>query len=370
MRKNMAPREHTDTELLSETRRLLGAERKLIATLVAFLAEIEERRLHLVSGFASMFAFCTRGLGMSENEAFRRIAAARIGRRFPVVHSLLASGAVHLTTLELLRNHLTEENHVELLESATGKTKREVEALLANRFPQPDAPSKIRQLSGDRFRIEFSASAALHEKLELCRDLLSHANPTRNLAVVVERAVDLLLLDLERTRLKRTTRPRAASRSVTKSHARVTSATRRNVFDRDGLRCTYVSPDGRGCDARAFLELDHIDPRALGGDNHAGNLRVRCRAHNQLVAEQTFGRETMERARHFGRTKRRHVPPPEISRRIYLALTGLGFRPAQAREALAEVYRLHPTEFPSLEQALREAIWVATRSQEGARRVA
>jgi hypothetical protein len=206
----MAPRDHSDDELLSIARRLIGAERKLTAKLVAYLAEIEARRLHLIAGYASMFDFCTRGLGLSENEAFRRIAAARLGRRFPVVHSLLASGAVHLTTLELLREHLTDENHHELLESASGKTKREVEALLASRFPKPDAPARIRQLSEARFKVEFTASAELCDKLERCLDLMSHANPMRDLAVVIERAVGLLLFDLERTRLRRTPRPRAS----------------------------------------------------------------------------------------------------------------------------------------------------------------
>jgi hypothetical protein len=69
----------SDDELLSEARRLLGAERKLTAKLVAYLAEIEDRRLHLVAGYGSMFDFCTRGLGLGENEAFRRITGAREG---------------------------------------------------------------------------------------------------------------------------------------------------------------------------------------------------------------------------------------------------------------------------------------------------
>jgi hypothetical protein len=86
---------HSDSELVTEARRLIGAERELTARLVAYLAEIEERRLHLEAGYGSMFAFCVNGLGLSENEAFRRIAAARLGRSFPIVHSLLASAAVH-----------------------------------------------------------------------------------------------------------------------------------------------------------------------------------------------------------------------------------------------------------------------------------
>jgi len=316
----MDPREHSDTELLSTARRLIGAG--------------------------------TRGLGLSENEAFRRIAAARLGRRFPIVHSPLASGAVHLTTLELLREHLTDENHIELLESVSGKTKREVEALLATRFPRPDAPARIRQLSRESFKVEFTASAELRDKLELCRDLLAHANPSRDLAAVIERAVDLLLAELESKRLARTKRPRhePATRDARPARvanpARVTSATRRKVFDRDGLQCAYVSPDGCRCQARAFLELDHAEPRALGGKSDSENLRVRCRAHNQLAAEQAFGREAIERARHFGRPKRKH--PSSDTAKIQLALTSLGFGPAQAREA----------------------ILVATRSREQPRRVA
>ena len=65
---------------------LVGSHRELTANLVAHLAEIEERRLHLVAGFSSMFEFCLLELRMSEGEAFRRILAARLGRRFPVVH--------------------------------------------------------------------------------------------------------------------------------------------------------------------------------------------------------------------------------------------------------------------------------------------
>lgn len=361
----MHPSEHSDDELLSATRHLIGAERKLTAKLVAYLAEIEERRLHLVAGYSSMFDFCTRSLGLSENEAFRRIAAARLGRRFPVVHALLASGAVHLSTLELLRDHLTNENHRELLEITSGKSKREVEALLAARFPKPDVPAKIRQLSAERFKVEFTATAELREKLERCRDLMSHANPSRDFAVVIERAVELLLAELERSRLKRTKRPRRSSHTAElASTNRVTDATRREVFERDGTQCTYVSPDGRRCEAHAFLELDHEHPRATGGKDDAANLRVLCRAHNQLAAEQTFGREVMERARHFGRTK------SDARRRLHVALTGLGFGSTRAREAIGEVQRLHPDGFSTLEEALREAILVATRFGERPQRVA
>ena len=41
-----------------------------------------------------------------------------------------------------------------------------------------------------------------------------------------------------------------------------------------------------------------------------------------------------------------------------MALTGMGFRDAEAREALAEVEKVHD-ETPTIEQALREALLFA-----------
>jgi 5-methylcytosine-specific restriction endonuclease McrA len=325
-------RESSDETLLAAVATLVGSQRELTAKLVAHLAEIEERRLHLVAGFSSMFDFCQQKLGMSEGEAFRRILAARLSRRFPLVLSLLASGSVNLSTLELVRERVTDENHEELLAAVARMSKREVQTYLASRFPRADEPSRIRALasieplSEGRFKVEFTASAELREKLELCRDLMSHANPSRDLAEVVERAVDLLLEKLRKERLGHARKPRTAARgaendgstrasravretSVTRASStaretRVTRATRRRVFERDGVRCTYVSPEGRRCEARAFLELDHVLPKAHGGESGAANLRVRCRAHNQLWAAQVFGLETVERARHFRQQKR------------------------------------------------------------------
>jgi 5-methylcytosine-specific restriction endonuclease McrA len=72
---------------------------------------------------------------------------------------------------------------------------------------------------------------------------------------------------------------------------------RRAVFDRDGGRCTYLSPDGHRCGSRWQLELDHVRPAALGGPSTVENLRLRCRIHNAPHAEETFGRAFMARYR-------------------------------------------------------------------------
>lgn len=287
---------------------------------------------------------------------------------------------MHLSALALLRPHLTEENHTELLDAVRGKSKRDVEMLLATRFPQRDTPARMCAISPERYRIEFTASAALREKLERCLDLSSHANPQRDLAVVIERAVELLLAKLERERLGKAKRPRERlsdetpsknEKSSTETPAtipasrHIPTAARRFVFERDGNRCTYVSPDGQRCEATAFLELDHIVPHALGGGCEPENLRVRCRAHNRLSAEQAFGRAHVDRAVHL--RQRKYAVAANVSfdapKKIVLALKQLGFHSAQALRAVCTVEKRHQRKKPqSLEAFLREALLEATKA--------
>lgn len=65
---------------------------------------------------------------------------------------------------------------------------------------------------------------------------------------------------------------------------------RDEVYLRDGGRCTFRGPDGRRCSATLNLQIDHIVPRALGGGNEPGNLRLLCGKHNRLEAERVLGR--------------------------------------------------------------------------------
>jgi 5-methylcytosine-specific restriction endonuclease McrA len=61
------------------------------------------------------------------------------------------------------------------------------------------------------------------------------------------------------------------------------------VLARDGERCAFVSDRGHRCEATAFLELDHIAPRALGGKTTPQNIRLLCRAHNLYMARKELG---------------------------------------------------------------------------------
>jgi len=69
-----------------------------------------------------------------------------VARRYPPVLAALAEGRVHLTGLNLLAAHIKALEPAmvdELLAAATHKTKKDIEQLLAERFPKPDLPAQV-----------------------------------------------------------------------------------------------------------------------------------------------------------------------------------------------------------------------------------
>jgi hypothetical protein len=122
---NSLPSELTDSELLGATRRLVGRSNQLLATLLAHLAEVEARGVHRTRACASLYTYCIYELRFSEDEAFRRVSAARLVRRFPALLDALAAGELHLTGFQMLGPHLTAENLGEVLARAkTGRRKK------------------------------------------------------------------------------------------------------------------------------------------------------------------------------------------------------------------------------------------------------
>ena len=156
--------------------------------------------------------------------------------------------------------------------------------------------ARVTPLAAQRFGFQCTLPRETHEKLVRIRALLSHAVPSGDLVQVLDRSFDALLEKLEKRKKAATPKPRAPRRNSTNPRS-IPGHVRRAVFERDGDQCTFVSENGRRCEAREFLELDHIEPVARGGASTLANLRLRCRAHNQMAADELFGVEFMRRKR-------------------------------------------------------------------------
>jgi 5-methylcytosine-specific restriction endonuclease McrA len=317
----------SDEDLLVEVKVAAVLEREATARMIALLSQLDARRLFLGEGCSSLFAYCTQVLHLSEHAAYGRIEAARAARKFPIVLDLLSEGLLTLTAVTLLAPHLTPVNHLEVLKDARHKSKREVEQLVARLRPQPPVPATVRKLpeqrarenpvmrceversaqrdvaavlspppaarpavvvplAPERYKVQFTVSRDTHDKLRRAQDLLRHSIPDGDPAAIFDRALTLLLSDLERTRLAATERPRT-SRATRAGSRHIPAAVRREVWKRDGGQCAFVGTHGR-CSERGFLEFHHLEPYAVGGLAVAENVALRCRAHNAFEAEQYF----------------------------------------------------------------------------------
>jgi hypothetical protein len=369
----------SDSDLLARVKELTRREQQATAELVAHLGEVDGRRLYLGQGCSSLFTYCTQVLGYSEHEAYGRIEAARAARKFPFVLEVLGEGAVHLTAVGLLAPHLTKENHRALLGEARYKSKREVERIVARLRPQPDARSLVRKLpeptpppappallgaqdtpapgspaasvptaaapplspappmpprpavvaplSPQRFKIQLTASADTHDKLRRVQDLMRHELPTGDIAVIFDRALTVLLADLEKKKLAATLRPREG-RPAAPGSRHIPAAVKRAVWARDGGRCTFVSPEGRRCTETGMLQWDHAHPHALGGEATVEGIRLRCAAHNHYTAELLFG------------------PPPLCAREPRLSYDPRGSSPAPSPTCLSTRSGPSPCQLP------------------------
>jgi hypothetical protein len=137
----------SDAALLARLNALAGVEREASAELVAHLAELDARpAVYAAQGHGSLFAYCTQALRLSEDAACNRIEAARACRRFPLILDHLSSGALSLTSVRILGRHLTQENHEAVLARARGRSRREIDALVAELAPRPDTTPSVRRL--------------------------------------------------------------------------------------------------------------------------------------------------------------------------------------------------------------------------------
>jgi HNH endonuclease len=164
--------------------------------------------------------------------------------------------------------------------------------------------SIVEPLSPGRYKVQFTASAELHHKLERLLALMGSRGPDGDLVAVIEQAVTEKLERLEAQRFARTKAPRkdlATTEAETgpelRSTRHIPAAVRRAVRERDGDRCRYVDERCRRCPERNRLQYHHRHPFGLGGDHSISNVQLLCRAHNAYVAECDYGRETMARHR-------------------------------------------------------------------------
>jgi hypothetical protein len=310
----------SNDNLITAVRSLVKEERRITREILDHINEVARRRLYADLGFSSIFDWLIKDLGYSESAAYRRQQAARVLLSVPDVALKLESGELGLTVLSKVQTfiqadekrtgeRMSAEEKSEILTKVESCSGREAEHRLAQHFPEvasrfPDglaANEKVRAVSESQVSVQLTFTREQFEKLKRIQELLSHTHLGSSHAELLDAAMDVFLE--KKDPLKKLVKPRAApcdtAAEVEMRYAKpaksLTPSTRNAVLKKSGGQCEYrESKMGHRCASRHFLEIDHIQPRALGGTNVPDNLRVLCRTHNLLVAERVFGREKIE----------------------------------------------------------------------------
>jgi len=258
-------------ELDRSTEKLVRAEKRNVALVIAHIAEMSRRKGHLECGYKNLFEYCTRRLHLSEGSVALRIQVANVSRRFPQILVALAENRMSLTVAGLLAPVLTESNVEKLLSDCAGMTKREAEEYLVALRPKPvfapsirrtpsrpqrgrlalTSPPRVQTAPPDKtppvqetwagrpafrtspsileparpeiYNFRFASDRKFKEKFERLAEVLGVENPLQHMAEIMEQALDMALdkKDLKRKRARRLEREAKRSGKTPRKKSRL-----------------------------------------------------------------------------------------------------------------------------------------------------
>lgn len=291
-----------DKVLMDKTESLVKEERELLTTILHHLREIERRRLFSALGYKSLFEMTVKKFHYSEDQAYRRIAAMRVMKELPEIEEKIESGDLTLSHIgvadALFKSEKSAGNvmertaKLEVMEKIAGQSVREAERITFSISSSPGAmkSDRVKQVSDEHVELKFIANEKLREKIEKLKGLLAHKEPNISLGELFDKLCDLGLEKWDLSKKVATSRKRCVKvrmlnlESADKSDAQI----RRDVFAKAKNKC-------ENCESTFALEIDHIKPRAHGGDDNAENLRLLCRCCNQRAAIEKLGQVKMDR---------------------------------------------------------------------------
>ncbi|MDR3606886.1 MAG: HNH endonuclease signature motif containing protein [Oligoflexia bacterium] len=244
--------------------------KKTEAELIQVLQQAEEHRVFLVRGHASMLAYVTAELGLSESTAY----------------ALIQAGAITLSNARRVVSVLTPENQSEWIRKASELSSRELEKEIVKVRPQEAVQERTSYVTEDRVRLELGLSESELVRLRRVQDLLCQS---RGRVVSLEEAIQAMTAEyLDRhDPLEKAKRAKKSTVTVDQLVTRrvrtpIPAAVLHQVNLRDQRKCAYVL-HGKRCNQTRWIEIHHKNPVSHGGLNEVDNLITLCSAHHKRM---------------------------------------------------------------------------------------
>ncbi len=340
-----------DRELLTLTKELTQKERHLLTEILQHLCEVERRKLFCDLGYQSLFEYAVKELKYSEGQAGRRIQAMRLIKELPELENKIASGSLSLSNISQAQSYFREarknihdsvvksgevtttdnlksSDKLKILESLENKSAREGQKILMALSPEVHLPNeRERVLSNSQTEIRIVLTEEVMSKLEELRSLLGAAGAAMRVADLIDYMAGVSIEALKDKKFgKNRGKSNVAMNYQEEDQADWEMAESAGTPTPEAQRCKkltviaqnpepQVTREGRAtryipkiiqhqmwqrdqgkccnCQSQRNLNIDHIQPLALGGSSEVQNLRLLCFSCNQRAAIKIFGVEAV-----------------------------------------------------------------------------
>jgi predicted restriction endonuclease len=226
---------------------------------------MEDCKGYLAMGYSSLFDYLVRGLKYSEATAYQRQACVRLSREIPEIKEKIDDGSLSVSVVTTAYKHIRKKPLAEkrkTLKRLENKSTREVKVL----FSEPMPPIRIQKTQyQDKVLLRLELTHEQNQKLERLKALKSH---NHNLESLLENMIDQELKKYENTQHKPT---------LSKNPRQISMRLRNSVLKKADYKCQFP-----GCESTHYLQVDHIRPVRMAGDQSPENLQVLCASHNQM----------------------------------------------------------------------------------------
>lgn len=330
------------SRLLENTKTLVSEERRISVEVLQHLLEIERRKAYSTLGYLSLFEYATTELKYSDSAAMRRIQAMRALNENPDLEQKLKAGSLTVSGVarvqSFIRKHenkkskkWTEEDKNSLFQKLENCSQKQIETALVTLSPESAWIESVKCLTPDFVELKIQLTQEQLKQLDQIKGLLAHqlkdaGSYSELMGLMISMTKSALLnqkaglnynMDHD-TPTKRETEIQGTNKSTDKStrepndepieqaieqaigqrigeSRRTASPTaqvnqrfipekiKRALFIRSQFQCEHRdSKTNIRCTSGFKLEIDHIIPYSLGGTRQIDNLRILCRAHNEL----------------------------------------------------------------------------------------
>ena len=200
------------------------------------------------------------GFSTQKATAYQRQACVRLTLEIPEIKEKIDQGRLSVSSVTAVFKHIRKkpiEDKLKALKKIEHKSTREVKKL----FLEPMKTIKVKKTEyQDKVYLRLELTHEQNKKLEKLRALQSHKHS--DLEGLFLNLIDKELSHFEKTDFKAT---------KSKNPRQISKRLRNHALKKSNYSCQYP-----GCESDHLLQIDHIIPVRVGGNQRPDNLQVLC----------------------------------------------------------------------------------------------